>query len=419
MVWNFAADYIARIQQWTDKQTADARSSMDLELVSREVHAPARKPKHFRQIVVSGLWDTIMSDGADYAPFDVGEFAGVNSGWRKLVVFEDAFSRYAWAFPQRGLTAAETWGSFEKVLAQLPKTPRYFNSDGGSDYTSGTFQTKLKERGIKFYASWSTVGSALPERLFQSIGGILWRDYLTPRQTRRWIDFFDVKTGQGPVMEAYNTREHRILGMSPAEVIKLDSAQLAALWTHQYGRTRLPLPAPAAQLTPGTLVRVSRLKDTPWDKGYRGHWSLELFKIDSVSPGSPPMYTLRDLGAPSELVQGRFYENEVAVSQQDPNDALVDRVLQRRTVRGVKQVYVCWAGYPNNARFNSWITDSDTLQTFDNAAQRAGVDAAEEAKKAHAAATRKAAADKRAATAAAAAAAAPAEPTRAKRRRGP
>jgi len=77
--------------------------------------------------------------------------------------------------------------------------------------------------------------------------------------------------------------------------------------------------------------------------------------------------------------------------------------------RSVREVYVSWLGYPDNERFNMWIPEDATVQTFDNAEQTAGVEQAEAAKKARKAATAKATTAKRKARAAEAAAAAAAD----------
>ena len=56
-----------------------------------------------------------------------------------------------------------------------------------------------------------------------------------------------------------------------------------------------------------------------------------------------------------EFHRGAFYENELTKIDLDLFD--VERVLKRRTRRGVPQVLVKWVGY--NAIFNSWIPAAD------------------------------------------------------------
>ena len=68
-------------------------------------------------------------------------------------------------------------------------------------------------------------------------------------------------------------------------------------------------------------------------------------------------YKLDDLEG--ESVIGTFYGQELQKS--DQNVFFIEKILKRRVNKGVKEVYVKWSGYSD--RFNSWIPDSDVIDT--------------------------------------------------------
>ncbi len=77
-------------------------------------------------------------------------------------------------------------------------------------------------------------------------------------------------------------------------------------------------------------------------KGFHPRWSAEQFQIRAVKPGAPPLYYLRDYDG--EPVEGAFYEAELQLVA-DPSFFPVEKVLKRRTVKGVKQALVKFMGY--------------------------------------------------------------------------
>ena len=56
-----------------------------------------------------------------------------------------------------------------------------------------------------------------------------------------------------------------------------------------------------------------------------------------------------------------FYQSELQ-KVQEPDEYVIDKVLKRRTYRGVKQLLVSWLGYPTS--FNTWI-NADQARNVD------------------------------------------------------
>ena len=101
----------------------------------------------------------------------------------------------------------------------------------------------------------------------------------------------------------------------------------------------------------GDTVRLSGTKRL-YEKGYRGNWTQELFKISARYPSDPPTYGLKDQSG--EDIKDKFYAQELQkVKQKDIYK--VERVIKTRKRRGKTEYFVKWLGYPD--KFNSWVTD--------------------------------------------------------------
>jgi len=375
---------------------------------AKQIHAPVRRVKEHRQVVVNGPNDIWTSDAINLTLYEKDKaFAGTNDGYMYASVWMDCFTRYAYAVPQKRLTAEATWTAFEEAMAQARAKPRLLWVDQGSDYTSKYFKAKAKAAGITVYHVFTGESkAAMAERLNRTIIERLFR-MMTARQSRRWIDILP------DVMRWYNDQHvHAALGMTPAAAAKLSPAGQQELWLRQYGHVSESAPATIAV---GSWVRISRAR-AAFDKRARdGNWSTEPFEVVRIRNSSPPLYFLRDLLG--EDIAGGFYSGELQyVGDERPTTFLVESVLKRRTVRGQKQVLVRWLGLP--PKFDSWIDDDATVQRFDNSATRAEAVAPEPAPAAVAEPTRKRARAAAPTAVAPAAAAAVAEPARPRAKKG-
>ena len=61
-------------------------------------------------------------------------------------------------------------------------------------------------------------------------------------------------------------------------------------------------------LSIGNRVRIFKFKNK-FEKGYKGYWTKEIFKIKEVRNTSPITYRLEDLDG--EKILGSFYNNEL------------------------------------------------------------------------------------------------------------
>jgi hypothetical protein len=91
-------------------------------------------------------------------------------------------------------------------------------------------------------------------------------------------------------------------------------------------------------------------------KAAEQNYSTEIFRISKVIKRRlRPLYELHDLN--DTPIDGQFYQEElspVRISKQTVYK--IDKILERRTKHGIREVLVRWKGYPQS--FNSWIPAS-------------------------------------------------------------
>jgi hypothetical protein len=264
---------------------------------AREIHAPARRPKLHRQIISRGIDQIWSMDLATMHGFRDQHFGKLseNDDKKYMLLIVDVFSRFLWAFPITGKSAAEVKSAFESTK---PRHPEALMVDEGREFM-GAFSAYAQSKGIRIYSIYGPHKSAIAERAIRTVQTLLWR-LMTARQTRRWVDLLPL------VVDFYNNNPHSSLnGFTPTEASMDKNFQ--ELWLYQYGHIEPNVPAMPA-FKAGDFVRVS-IHQTAFSKGYHGNWSLEVYRVAKVSKGRPVLYSLNNLdGTP---VKGRFYESEL------------------------------------------------------------------------------------------------------------
>ena len=104
---------------------------------------------------------------------------------------------------------------------------------------------------------------------------------------------------------------------------------------------------------PGDPVRISKAR-TAFKRGFTDNWSEEIFYIVKVLDTSPITYSIRDWKG--EAIRGSFYKEELQ-KVREPTEYRIEKVLQRKKVRGRWMNLVKWLGYGDE--FNQWIPELD------------------------------------------------------------
>ena len=268
--------------------------------------------------------------------------AKFNSGYKYLFCCIDIYSRYSWVRLLKSKTAEQCLIAFKDILKSAGDKPLFVLSDKGSEIQNKLFHTFCKQENIKLIVNQSTYKAPFVERFQRSLQRIVYT-YCTDKGTYQFFDKI-----QDFVLQ-YNTRKHRMIGMSPQEAeLNENQAKLADMNEKYLSKfTTLTKSKPKYKL--GQTVRIRKERDH-FFKGYKPRFKDELFKISEIRTRLPiPMYVLKTLDD-QETIIGSFYQNELALSNQEEH-----RIANVLKTKGGKS-FVSWTGYPQ--RYNSWIPSS-------------------------------------------------------------
>ena len=103
------------------------------------------------------------------------------------------------------------------------------------------------------------------------------------------------------------------------------------------------LPDKKPKFLVGDRVRISYKRRDTFDKAYLPNWTYEIFTISEIKQTNPWTYKIKDWQ--NEEIEGSFYESELQKTKQKKDVYLVEKILQKKTVKGKKMVLVKWFGY--------------------------------------------------------------------------
>ncbi len=167
---------------------------------------------------------------------------------------------------------------------------------------------------------------------------------MTRNNTKRYID--DLQN----IVKAINHSYHRMKRCRPVDV-NCDNEM--EVWETLYDQKQ-PSKLPRFKFEVGDQVRITKEKHV-FEKGYLPNFTQEIFTMVERVPRKPPVYRLNDWN--NEPIEGVFYEQELVKTIKEADDVYkIEKILQRRTKRGIKEVYVKWLGYPNT--FNQWVPET-------------------------------------------------------------
>jgi hypothetical protein len=172
--------------------------------------------------------------------------------------------------------------------------------------------------------------------------------YFYEHQTLRYVDVLQ------DIVSSYNATKHSTIDMAPQDVSEDNAYQL-------YERVYMPMleksggRRPTYKFSVGDTVRLTYQRHH-FQRGYKEHYTEEVFKVAVRIPSQPPRYKLVDLMG--EEIKGSFYEAEMQkVSTTRDTEYKIDRVISKKKINGVQHALVSWYGYP--AKFQSYVPVSE------------------------------------------------------------
>jgi hypothetical protein len=314
---------------------------------SHTLHRPVRRKFPRNPYSPDNILDIWQSD-----LLDLHAYARDNDNYRYVLSVIDVFSKYLHLVPLKAKTGPAVAEAFGSIL----KDPRYtepyvrrpvvVQTDKGKEFLNRPFQDLMRREGIEHRTCRNPdVKCAVVERVHRTIRDRL-QKYFTRRNTHRYIDVLQ------KFVRAYNDTIHRTTDRAPSEV---NDSNVLEIWEkmNRDNIKRVRVVKPKYRVN--QHVRISKEK-MRFAKASESNFSTEIFRISKVISGRPrPLYELHDLN--DTPIDGQFYQEElvpVRISKQTVYK--IDKIMGRRTRKGIREVLVSWKGYPPS--FNSWIRAS-------------------------------------------------------------
>ena len=278
---------------------------------------------------------------------ELGQLSVANDGYRYLLTVIDIFTRFAFVEPLKNKTAPVFLEGFKAIMERAKQFPQKILADRGSEIKNKLFKEYCRQNDVILLHSDNFVHAPFVERFNRTLKNLMYR-YMTAKETDRFIDVLQL------LVDTYNSRRHRMIGMSPAEAERVENAPLIRQRQEKrYAKRRRQPP----RFKEGQTVRVSKMKGQ-FDKGFDDQFLEEIYKIKRVYTRLPiPTYELETLDG-DETIEGNFYGNELTLAEA-PEIFKIEKILRKQKDKrsGKKLVLVKWKGYRNP----SWIPEEDVM----------------------------------------------------------
>ena len=313
-------------------------------------HKPVRKTFKRRRVISQRKWYQFDGDTVSMTRYRKN-----NHGYAYILVLIDVTSKYAWTRPLKTLKGKEM---VETLKSLKMKKPENLRTDKGSEFINSDFKRYIDLRGINHYSTTNEKKANFAERFIKTLKSRIMK-YMHKSNSHEWVAVLP------KITESYNNTHHRTIDMSPSQALKTDDV---TLWKKIYQppsekRTNIskfdgPRRKNPYKFKVGDKVKLSFIKEA-FAKEYDSKWTDEYFVITSRSIGENiPQYRIKDWE--NDIIDGRFYEQElqkIDLPEEDNTVYKIEKILKRRTRKGVKEVFVHWEGW--HKRFRSLIPASE------------------------------------------------------------
>lgn len=262
----------------------------------------------------------------------------------------DLASRYMWAEPIQNKSGKEIAKVFENILEKAnPRKPLKLQGDMGKEFFNKQFENVMKKHNITLFSTHSDHKAAIVERAIRSFKEKLYRILEeNPKQTKKWDQLIP------SITESYNNTYHKSIKMAPSQV---NTANIGLVIKNLFGKHwAADRKQKLNRFEIGDPVRFSSARHV-FRKGYKNKWKEEIFRIAKIKYSLPSnLYLLNEWDGTA--LAGVFYPYELSKVNVDPNHEFrIEKVIDRRTSRGKKEIKVRWMGWP--PKYDSWLPDSE------------------------------------------------------------
>ena len=228
-------------------------------------------------------------------------------GYKYILTVMDGYTRYGWAVPLKHKDGLSVANAFKTIIKKSKRKPiRLYVDQGKEFYNEHMYKLfnfkkedvlekdENREYKNQIYSVFNASKNPVIERFNRTLTNKLWEQF-TVQGNQKWLDILQ------PTVSKYNNSIHRTIGTTPALASKDPSLVKIEIETEMMSTSK-------PKFKVGDRVRIFKWKNK-FEKGYRGYWTKEIFKVIKVKPTNPVMYEIQDLS--DEAIKGSFYQNEL------------------------------------------------------------------------------------------------------------
>ena len=269
------------------------------DILADELHKPIRHIFQRRQVIAhkaNQIWACDLVDMTNVY---------TDNGYRYILNVVDCFSKYAWSIPLKSKKTDELIDAFKRLFKSQKPQKLWWDEETG--VYSDKFQLFLINQSVALYSTGSELGVTIVERFNRTLKQWMWKEF-TRNNNKKWFNLLP------KLIERYNNKVHRTIGMSPIEAIKDKNRQI--VFDRIYKSYR-DISKPKFKV--GDRVRIYRWKKD-FEKGYTPNWSKEIFTVADVIHTKPITYQIKDLKGdyillPNQTSPSKFYAEELQKSK--------------------------------------------------------------------------------------------------------
>ena len=206
-----------------------------------------------------------------------------NNGFSWIMTAIDMFSKFAWAIPIKNKTAPIVTEAMKQFL-QDNTSPHILQSDNGSEFTSNSFKSLMKDNNIKqiFSLPYKPTSQGVIERFNGTLKRMIFK-HMTLYKTKIWVDSLP------QFVQNYNNSIHSTIKQTPNKAQYVTGKQEAKIKQEIISSSSKVLNAikKYSPLNIGDNVRISNLtkrsvRRNQHRKEYFQNWSKGLYTVFKI-----------------------------------------------------------------------------------------------------------------------------------------
>jgi len=128
------------------------------------LHKPSKKKFARRKVIVPFVNHQWAGDLVD-----VQKLARLNKETKYILLMIDAFSKKLYFAFLKDKTAQSTLNGIKRIIRVSHVTPKYIQTDKGKEFENSVVQSFLKQKGVKWFHTYTKIKASIVERVIRTI----------------------------------------------------------------------------------------------------------------------------------------------------------------------------------------------------------------------------------------------------------